>query len=132
MAAPGAVEFGGGVHMAYRVIFWRPKTGVSVLLPPTQPLGEAIRAEVFGNGHSELLEAFPSQAMFARLRTEFAGSRVDEKGYLHWSDDLDNGLVVRCGDQFVELCSFDLSDVDLERVFAVADDFPCEHYDWGN
>jgi len=78
--------------MAYRVIFWRRQT---------------IRAEVLSGGHSELHDDFQAKEMFAKLRSEFAESRVDENGVLHWSDDIDNGLVVRCGDQFVKVCSFD-------------------------
>ena len=70
--------------------------------------------------------------MFQQLKTEFSQNRIDERGYLHWSDDLGNGFVARCGDQFIEVCSFHLTDEDLHKVFSIAEDFECEHYDWGN
>ena len=51
---------------------------------------------------------------------------------MHWRDEADHGFVARCGDQFVEMCCFELADDDLDKVFSVSEKFGCEHYDWGN
>jgi hypothetical protein len=118
--------------MAYRVIFWRPRSGVNVWLPADRPLGDVIRSELLAGRTSEHLDRFPTQEMFQRLRNVFPGAHTDEKGSLHWSDDIDNGFVANHGEQFVEVCAFDLADEELERVFAVAEEFACEHYDLGN
>src|SRR5262245_21170834 len=105
--------------MAYRVIFWRPRQGINVWLPPAQPLGEAIRKEVLGGRLSDLLDSFPAQEMFQRLKSVFSDSRMDEGGDLHWSDEIDNGFVARFGEQFLEVCSFDVAEDDLEKIFSV-------------
>jgi hypothetical protein len=116
--------------MAYRVIFWQPRAKINVWLPTSRPLGKAIRDEVLNGRLSEFLDRFPSQEMFHRLKNAFPQSRMDEAGYLHWSDDIDNGFVARYGEQFVEVCSFDLADEDLDNIFSVAEEFKCQHYDW--
>ena len=118
--------------MAYRVIFWRPRSGVNVWLPADRPLGEVIRSELLAGRSSEHLDCFAAQDMFQRLKSVFSEAYTDEKGSLHWSDDIDNGFVARHGEQFVEVCAFDLADEDIDRVLAVADEFALEHYDWGN
>ena len=118
--------------MAYRVIFWRPRHGINVWLPPTEPLGESIRKEVLGGRPSDLLDSFQTQEMFQRLKSVFSDSRIDEGGYLHWSDEIDNGFVARFGEQFLEVCAFDAAEEDLEKIFSVAAEFTCEHHDWGN
>lgn len=118
--------------MAYRVIFWRPRRGINVWLPPAHPLGESIRMEVLAGRVSDQLDNFPAQEMFQRLKSVFSDSRMDEGGYLHWRDEIDNGFIARFGEQFLEVCSFDVADEDLEKIFSIAEEFICEHYDWGN
>jgi hypothetical protein len=122
----------GDQWMAYRVIFWLPKDAADVMLPATQPLGEKIRAEVLSGQHSEFLQDFPAQEMLEKLQHAFNGSHLDAQGRLHWSDEIDNGFVIRCGEQYVEVCAFDLSENDLDKIFFIAEEFSCEHYDWGN
>jgi len=51
---------------------------------------------------------------------------------LHWTDEIDNGLVAKAYQQHVEVRSFDAKDDDMEQLFLIADEFACEHYDWGN
>lgn len=118
--------------MAYSVIFWRPRSGINVWLPAGQPLGEAIRTETLAGRLSECLDRFPADAMFRQLESAFPEARRDQDGHLAWSDELENGFVARYGEQFVSVCSFDLADDDLDRIFTIADEFGCDHYDWGN
>jgi hypothetical protein len=118
--------------MAYRVLFWKPNADVDVWLPAHQPLGEGIRNTVLGGQTSDQLSLIAAPEFMERLRESFVGSRFEDNRKLYWSDELENGFVARYGDQFVEVCAFDLQDDDIDRIFDVASEFGCDHYDWGN
>jgi hypothetical protein len=118
--------------MAHRIFFWKPKNGVNVWLPAIRPLGETLREELRNGRESNLLDAFPAAGFLAQLQVAFDGSRTDDKGYLHWTDELDNGFVAHSGPQFVEVCLFDVDDEAMDKLIETAEQFGCEHYDWGN
>jgi hypothetical protein len=118
--------------MAYRVIFWKPKSGVDVWLPAVRPLGETIRETIQKGGESDLLGPFPASEFLARIRVAFPGATVLADGRLSWRDDLDSGFQVIAGTQHVEACLFDLKDEAFQRLFAIAEELDTVHYDWGN
>jgi hypothetical protein len=118
--------------MAHRIVFWKPKAGINVWLPANRPLGERILDMVRRGKQSDLLQDFPATAFLSRLALGFPGSRFDDEGLLHWTDELDNGFVAKACRQHVEVCSFDAEDDHIGRVFQIAEKFACEHYDWGN
>jgi len=118
--------------VAHRITFWRPKPEVDVWSPARRPLGETILETCRRGNLSDLLQDFPAKAFLDRLALAFSGSRFDDGGVLHWTDEIDNGLVAKAYQQHVEVRSFDAKDDDMEQLFLIADEFACEHYDWGN
>ena len=117
----------------HRIMFWRPRSEIEVWLPAKHPLGEDIRADVLAGRHSVHLEPFPASAeLFQRLQQAFPGSHMNEYGQLVWSDPLDNGFVASRGDQYVTVGCFELEEEDFDRVFEIAGEFDCSHYDGGN
>jgi hypothetical protein len=118
--------------MAHRVLFWKPKQGIDVWLPAASPLGESIRETVRSDKSSDHLSEFDTESFLAQIRHSFRGVETRETGALNWNDDLGNGFMAVRGSQHVEVCCFDLSDDDTERLFGIAETLGCDHYDWGN
>jgi len=80
---------------------------------------------------SDLLEPLRVTDLIKKIQQAFPGS-YEQEGALHWNDELDNGFIAIQGPQHVEVCLFDLSEDDEERLSAVAVEMGCEIYDWGN
>ena len=111
--------------MAHRIIFWKPKSGIEVWLPASRPLGESILDTIRRGEPSTLLQPFQATAFLNLLSLGFPGSRFDDEGRLHWTDELDNGFVAHAYKQHVELCLFDAEDADIAKVFRIATEIDC-------